>query len=267
MTEDTKSTPVLDQEPVLEKTETSKLSKHEEQALARGWKPKDQWQGEEDDFVDAKEFLRGGELRDHIHKINRKLKDLQGALDHSLERNQKLHEISYKKAMDDLLAQQRQATQSGNVNAVSQLTDQIVQLKEEIKASPPAVSSADKAAREFIERNKDWYASRAPDHIAMQAFSQAKADELSIQNPGLSAEEIFDMTETAVKTHFPQAFKEAKSERKTMDVLPPSQDAPRGAAYSHLPERIKKDIQRLQRHSPEFDVKKYIADLKFVGEI
>ena len=98
----------------------------------------------------------------------------------------------------------------------------------------------------------------------MQAFSQAKADEISLSRPDLTPEEVFLMTEQAVKEKFSDKFEKPKT---ASPVLAPAPQAPASVAYANLPDAIKKEIQTLQRHSKLFDVKKYIADCKLMGRI
>ena len=50
----------LKQEPV--KQEPVQLTAIEERASAQGWRPKDEWDGDPDEWVSAREFVRAGEL-------------------------------------------------------------------------------------------------------------------------------------------------------------------------------------------------------------
>ena len=98
--------------PENEKDEIVELSAHEKAALEKGWKPKDQFQGDPEDYVDAKAFLKGAELRDQIHRLNRKLKDNEKAMDYLIEHNKKVEEIAKKRALEELIAQQQQAVRA-----------------------------------------------------------------------------------------------------------------------------------------------------------
>lgn len=249
-----------------EQESAPKLSKYEQQALEKGWVPKDKYQGDLEDYVDAREFIKRGELFDHISKLNKKVKDQEKALEYLVDHNKKIHDVTYKKAMDDLISQQKQAAEMGNVNAVSQITDEIVKLREEQKNAPVIEEPAQIAAKEFIERNKSWYSENSADSRAMQAFAQAKADEISLQQPDLSPSEVFDLTEIEVKKSFAHKF--APAAPKVSSVLP-NNPAPQGRdyAYQSLPDRVKKDIQLLQRNYKDFDMKKYINNLRMIGEI
>lgn len=252
-------------EAPVEATDGPQLSKHEQAAIAKGWKPRDQFVGDEEDFVDAREFLRGAELRDHIHKLNRKMKDQQKALDYMLDHNKKIQETAYQKAMTDLIAQQKHAASMGDVGTVEHLTNEIVKMKTEHSVQPDVTTLANKAATAFIERNKSWYAEQSAEGRAMQAFAQAKADEISLARPDLDPEEVFSATEDEVKKMFSHRF---RTTRDTVSpVLAPGIKPVKadGVNFESLPKEIQKDIQLMQRHAKNFDINKYVADLKMIG--
>lgn len=250
-------------EPEIVQEPTSTLSEHEQAALKKGWKPRDQFTGNPDDYVEAKEFLKGSEFREHIHKLNRKVKEQQSAIDYMIEHNKRIQEIEYKRAMDDLLVRQRHATEMGDVNAVSQLTDQIVKMKTTNPVNNIPETATERAAKAYIERNKDWYSSNTSENVAIQVFSQAKADEIAAARPDLTPDEVFLMTEAAVK----EKFALGTAPKKTATVLPQSQNSGRDTSFDRLPADIKKEIQLFQRNSKNFDVKKYISDCKKVGRL
>ena len=50
------------------------LSPIEEKAIQMGWRPKDQFEGDEEEFIDAKEFVRRQPLFDRIENQNKQLK-------------------------------------------------------------------------------------------------------------------------------------------------------------------------------------------------
>src|SRR6266702_2198796 len=95
-------------EPVVEtKEEGNEPPKHtalEERAIEQGWRPKDEWDGDESEFRSAREFIDRGEL---LRKISsqgdelRKLKEVAGALS---EHNKQVYVAGYKKAITDLRA-------------------------------------------------------------------------------------------------------------------------------------------------------------------
>lgn len=53
------------------------MSNIEEKARDQGWRPKEEWEGDPDQWVDAKEFVYRGELMNRISEQNRQIKNLQ----------------------------------------------------------------------------------------------------------------------------------------------------------------------------------------------
>ena len=61
--------------------ETPELSPIEQKAISMGWRPKDQFEGDEEEFIDAKEFVRRQPLFDRIENQNKQLKNVTKALE------------------------------------------------------------------------------------------------------------------------------------------------------------------------------------------
>jgi cytochrome c556 len=53
----------------------------ETRALEMGWRPKEEFEGSEDDFIDAKEFVRRKPLFEKIEHQSKELKQIKQALE------------------------------------------------------------------------------------------------------------------------------------------------------------------------------------------
>jgi hypothetical protein len=111
--------------------EAKPLSRIQEEALQQGWVPKEEFQGEEDAFIDAAEFVRRGELFRKIESQSKEMKELRKALNSLAGHNAKIREVEYKRAMDDLKAQKKTALSEGDADRVVELDDQIDLVKEQ----------------------------------------------------------------------------------------------------------------------------------------
>ena len=88
------------------------------QAMESGWVPKDKYSGDEHKWVDAGEFLRRGELFSKIEDQSKQLKDVRRALDEMKKLHSQVREVEYKRALDALRQQKKDALIDGDAEAV-----------------------------------------------------------------------------------------------------------------------------------------------------
>jgi hypothetical protein len=181
------------------------LSPIEEKALAEGWVPQDQWDGDPDQWRPAKEFLDRGELFKKIEDQNRTIKEFKRALDDMKQHHSKVREVEYQRALKALKEQKKDALESGDADAVIRLDDQIDLVKEEqtkLRTQPqvqePAEVNPELSA--WIEKNK-WYETDR----AMKAYADDLGRELALR--GREPSDILVEVERQVKQEFAHKFR------------------------------------------------------------
>lgn len=113
--------------------EAKPLSRVQEEAINQGWVPKDEFQGEEDEFIDAAEFVRRGELFRKIESQSKELKDVKKALAGLAQHNAKIREVEYKRALESLKTQKKEALSEGDADRVVELDEHIDLVKDQQK--------------------------------------------------------------------------------------------------------------------------------------
>lgn len=115
---------------------SKKVSAKMEQAMSQGWRPKDEWTGPEDDWIDHNEFLVRGELMGRISEQSGAIKGLKGKLAKQEElikkfgeHHKKVAEIEFKRALAQLKQQKAAALADGEHDAAVEIDDQISDLK------------------------------------------------------------------------------------------------------------------------------------------
>ena len=88
-------------------------SKIELEAMEMGWRPKEEFNGEEDDFIDAKEFVRRKPLFDKIDSTTRELKQFKKAFDALKGHYTAVHGSAYQQALANLKMTRKQAITDG----------------------------------------------------------------------------------------------------------------------------------------------------------
>lgn len=178
-----------------------------EKAKGMGWKPKEQFEGDPDMWVDAGEFIRRQPLFDEIHKYKKRYTELEKNIQKFKEHNLKVEEAAYKRALDTLKAEKLKALEEGDHQAVIEIDERI----SEAKASKPKPETVQNPFNEWVKEN-DWYVN---DPLKAEYADQAGARYVSM-NPGCPPEEAFEYAAKAVKMKFKADFttESAKPERR-----------------------------------------------------
>jgi len=189
-----------------------------------GWKPQEEFDGGDEYFVDAAEYIRKG--KDIQDSMRRALKDQKKQLS-TMNMNQTLAELkahnekvykaeisNLKKSLADLKSQKKEAIEEGDVERVEGIDEQIEALKESIEAPvvKPAVTGTSEAdAAEFdawVKENR-WYETNPE----MRAY----ADQIADDNPSLSFARVSALAATKVREVFPDQFSQKRTSQSRVE--------------------------------------------------
>ena len=216
------------EEEIIQETVTEKS------ARTGGWKPKEEFDGDPEEWVTAKEFLRRGEYFNKIHNQNRKIKQLENALETMAGHHKRVFESAYNKAKSDLKRQRAQAIDDGDGQAVEVIEDHMEQLEtkyqeeskhldikiqEEEETQQKSQQQSNTPNPDFVRwvADNNWFYTDTP----LRAFAEQVGVQHAVSNPGISNAEIYDYVTQQVKEHFPEKFgskKEKPSIRKATVV-------------------------------------------------
>lgn len=191
--------------------EAKPLSAIQEKAISQGWVPKDEFQGEDDEFIDAAEFVRRGELFQKIESQSKEMKHLRAAMNELAKHNAKVREVEYKRAVDDLKRQKKEALNEGDSDRVVELDDQIDLVKDQQKllqqqqVQQVVPQEVDPAFTTWINKNP-WYESN-PD---MRKFADRLGAVLATE---MSPVEVLKEVEKEVKERFKDKFRNPNRDR------------------------------------------------------
>ncbi len=180
-------------------------------AIEQGWKPKDQYEGDEENFIDAPEFVRRGELFDKISEQSRELKAVKQAL-HEFKSNQsKARAADLERAQKNLKQSARQAILDGDPERAFAIEDQLEHVRSEREriereAAQPAVQELNPEFVAWESQNK-WYTNNK----TMRAVADQLGFELASQ--GLPPSEVLKRVAQEVRKEFAHKFSNPKAER------------------------------------------------------
>jgi len=242
--------------------EQSQFSPVQEQALAQGWVPKEEYKGDPEKWVEAAEFLRRGELFAKIEHQNRELKDVKRALQEITKLHSQVREIEYKRALDTLKAQKKTALEEGDADAVIAAEKAIDAVREHQRAAQmePQVQESGESHPEFVEwKSKNSWYENDPD---LNAWANGLAPRL--QAEGLTPSQVLKRLGDEVKVKFPNKFQNPRQARPS-----PVEGGSRGGSTSssfQLTPEERRIMQTLVRQKVMTE-EQYIADLKKIKEV
>ena len=249
-----------------ENQEAPQVTAYEQEAMDQGWVPKEEFSGDEHKWVDAAEFLRRGELFKKIESQSSELKQVRRALDELKKHHSNVREVEYKRALDSLKKQKKEALIDGDADALIEVDERIELVKEQQKQLQNEIEDGEyeqetntgETHPEFVSwtNRNSWYKSNAP----MRAF----ADELGreLRSKGKSPSDILVEVEKQVRKEFPQRFNNPK--RDQAGAVEGA--APRGSSgTSHF--ELSADERRVMNTFVRQGVmteKEYVAELRKV---
>ena len=178
--------------------EELQLNGTEQKAYDQGWRPKDDFEGPEDNWKSAKEYVRDGEFLATIKELHQKVDSQKVDFDQRLENSNKLHEARKAREISDLKAQQRDAVLTSDTDSYDDAQKQIEKLEEapvEVKKS----QTVDPVISEWESKNawiNDLTDERTP--LAQGIWNQYIA-----KNPTASNAQAIDHVDSRMNALYP----------------------------------------------------------------
>jgi hypothetical protein len=240
------------------------LTPTQSEALAQGWVPKDEFEGDAEKWVDAGEFLRRGELFRKIESQSREMKDMRKALGELAKHNSKIREVEYQRALDTLKAEKKTALSEGDADKVVEIDDKIDLVKSQqrqdqqqaVQQAIPQEVHPDLAR--WIGRN-GWYETTP----SMRAWADGRGVELAQE--GKSPAEVLATLEKEVKSRFSEKFHNPNRDKPGAVEGGRRQASPSANAEFELSD-VEKQVMNTLVKQGVMTKEKYIADLKAIKE-
>lgn len=186
----------------------------EKEAMAQGWVPEDEYDGDPDRFVSAKEFIQRGEFFRKIDSQNREIREQRKQIEHLAQLSKQSFEAGIKKAMADLKQAKKEAFAEGDADRLIEIEEQMDNLRDQqTQIQAQKAQQVQAVAQEihpelqaFINRNS-WYES--------DPIMRGAADVLGTQlaQQGLSPTEVLREVETRIRKEFSHKFHNPNRER------------------------------------------------------
>lgn len=197
-----------------EQTEQVEYSPIQVKAIEQGWIPKEDFDGDEGEFIDAPEFVRRGELFRKIETQSKELKAVRNALEAFKQHHSKVKESEYARALKTLQEARKQAFVDGEHDrafALEEKIDEIKAEKEQVvrEAQAPIVEDNTYTAefQSWVDRNS-WYEDNRLMRKAADAYGMDLAKE------GYNPQTVLKMVEEEIRKEFKHKFEAPAATRR-----------------------------------------------------
>lgn len=183
------------------------VSKYVEQAQAMGWRPKEEWAGDPEDFVEAKEYVQRKSFFDKISTISKENKELKETLDKFKDHYSKVEEHARKAALAELKSRKKAALEEGDADAVVEIDEAIADFKiqekqQEAQKEAESKTSQGDAPPELVQwRSRNSWFGQDP-----EMTTQANALAMGYKAMGMAPIDILDKVEKDIKKAFKEKF-------------------------------------------------------------
>lgn len=237
------------------------LTEIEQRASTQGWVPKDEWDGDPDQWRPAKEFVDRGELFKKIDDQNRTIKEFQKTLTEFAKHHSNVKETEYKRALADLKAQKKEALVEGDADALVDIDERIELVKEaqrnERPTAVPVVQEVNPMFAAWEQRN-GWYNTQP----AMRAYADRIGNELGSR--GVSPTDLLAHVEREVKKEFAHKFNNPNRDKPGAVEGSTNKGGGKSKDTFVLDETERRAAERFIKLIPGMTMEKYVADLKKV---
>jgi len=223
----------------------------EARARRMGWREKEKFRGDPDEWVDAGEFVRRGEeevpiLKSRLRELEKRDGETTKLMRELVENQKKQTERAVSDAIARLKAERREAVKDGDVDRVEQIDDRIDGLKKDAAPKPAYVETAP-SNKEYVDwaRANPWFNTDTRMHYA--AIAELDLINADPEKSDLPDREKLKLVSQAVRTQFHGKFASAKH-RPAASAVEGGSQAKRsegGKAWNDLPADVRQIADRL----------------------
>lgn len=239
------------------------------QALAResGWRPKEEFKGDPDKWVNALEYIKRSEDKsEKRYNQNRNLKKSMQAITKATQLQLKKMKEEHNKELQTLIAERDEAVKDGDVDRFKELEKDIENHKKDAPEDPEKITQDEKTAayNDFKERNA-WYGGKDDESKKLTILANGIGAEL--QSEDFDPEEFFEEIEKRMEPYV-KRLKTAKNETTKTKGGSPVADGDKSKrssgktlSYADLTPEEKKILDELKESINDFDEKQYLKDV------
>lgn len=218
----------------------------EDQARKRGWRPKEEFSGPEDKWVDAETFLQRGQeepglVRKELQAAERRIKSLEKTLKEFSAHYSRTEQRAYERALSEIQTRLDIAASNGDVNGVREATDELIELRTEAKEAAQHTGPAENDDFEAWRAENAWFGKDR----AMTAACAAIGEEVLAE--GYTGKAQIKEVDRRIREAFPEKFAKATNPNRTNAASVEGAGSPArrgGKSRSDLPADARQQMDR-----------------------
>jgi len=173
-----------------------------ETAKEKGWKPLEEFDGDPNEWVDAKEFVKRAPLFDRLKTQGKKLKEQEKALHDMASHIDKVSQAAYNRAIADLKKEKAEAVSVADVETVERVDREIERVRAEM-VPPKQQGGIHPAITEWVSKPENKWFNESPE---MATFAISYQESLFKREPAMDMEDSLKEVSKAIKKAFPEKF-------------------------------------------------------------
>lgn len=271
----------IEQQKVQDDKVPEPITPEMEKAIAGGWKPLEEWEGNPEDWADHKEFNKRGEYIDHIKSLSsdykraqKKIARLEESFNQLSEHHAKVREVEYEKAMSDLKNLKKEALSNMDYDRVVEVDEKISELKETDPKKQPTPENTKQELPDELQSWMDentWY---DKDSI-LRGAANALIEDILRSEPHRKSDisGVLSEVTATMKKEFPNKLGTTRTRKsEILDVGDEPTSSQRGSQAPknlarYMTEEQRKVATRFVKQGAFKNVEDYAKELYEVGEI
>jgi len=180
----------------------------EDRARDQGWRPQEEFDGDKSKWVSAETFVAKGELISKIESIGKELKNTKKAMSMLQDHHTKVKEAEFTRAVNFLKQQKKQAYETGDVDKIMDIDEQLANVKETQKQQTQMAAKEREEGNEpnpnfvsWVDNNK-WYNTDTEMRETADALGLSYAKVHADKSP----EDVLEYVSKKIKSAYPEKF-------------------------------------------------------------
>lgn len=269
---------------VVENKQESSMTPTEKEAYRQGWRPREIYDGNPDNWIPASQYLKNGSFMSQNKALNDQIRQLTTEVKQLRDLSRTQASIFAQEKAEEAKRKRMEAFESKNLEEMDKYqieyqkyNQDAINYSKEIPIDPQSKPENQQPipieVMQFKSRNSNWFNNNTPMNVAMTTFATQTDDMLREQHPEWSLERRLGEVEQEVKRGFANVFSNP-ARNGHLDVEPKTANTSYTSDENKLPrfDELPKELQYLIDQSVELSKGKitrenYIKQLKNSGSI
>lgn len=254
----------------------------EDRARERGWRPLDEFEGDESTWVDANTYMVKGELMDVISERNRHIKrleqdnaEIKDTVQHLKKHYEETAKLEVEKRLKELRAEKAHAMSLDDHERAMELDDEIIELREQQKAVEKETKAApqnNQPAPEIVAWLKDnpWAddtSHKFDNELAQEGLSLMQAEIIRRGGQVDDIGKVLSTVKSKLERMYPEKFTPQRRPSPSVDAPAPTGKGRGGSLVNKMTAEQRRFGESFVKAGAYDKLEDYAKKLQEMGEI